>query len=211
MEGLAQRQRARARWPYQLSSITVASKPASPSAVASPAGWPLACSTRSASGRAAAGAAKPTPEPRGDGGARRPQCRPARPAQPGTRAASQATSRPTTPAPTTAMRSPSRGAASHSALTAVSMLAASTARAGGTPSGSSMHRLRRHHVARLVRVQAEHRAAEQRGRAPLDHADAGVAVLDRRRKVAVLERRAHALGTRWRAPRRETPASRCRG
>ncbi len=41
------------------------------------------------------------------------------------------------PAPTTVTRSPSSGAASHSALTAVSTVPASTARAGGTPSGTT--------------------------------------------------------------------------
>ncbi|MDT4874907.1 hypothetical protein FQZ97_1102410 [compost metagenome] len=54
---------------------------------------------------------------------------------PGSRAASHATSRPSVPPPTTAMRSPRRGAASHNALMAVSRLAASTARAAGTPLG----------------------------------------------------------------------------
>jgi KDO2-lipid IV(A) lauroyltransferase len=44
---------------------------------------------------------------------------------------------PTTPAPTTAMRSAGPGAPSHSALSAVSMLAASTARCGGTWAGTS--------------------------------------------------------------------------
>ena len=49
------------------------------------------------------------------------------------RAASQATTQPTVPAPTTATRSPTRGAASHSTLTAVSTFAANTARALGVP------------------------------------------------------------------------------
>ena len=40
------------------------------------------------------------------------------------------------PAPTTVIRSPTSGAASHSAFTAVSTVPASTARAGGTPSGT---------------------------------------------------------------------------
>jgi hypothetical protein len=41
------------------------------------------------------------------------------------------------PAPTTAIRSPTSGAASQSAFTAVSTVPASTARAGGTPSGTA--------------------------------------------------------------------------
>ena len=40
------------------------------------------------------------------------------------------------PAPITVTRSPTSGAASHSALTAVSTVPASTARAAGTPSGT---------------------------------------------------------------------------
>ena len=52
-------------------------------------------------------------------------------------------------------------------------------------------------VARLVRVQAEHRATLQRSRfranAVLDHADADVAVFHRPGEVALLEGRAHAL------------------
>ena len=51
-------------------------------------------------------------------------------------AATFATQHPTMPAPTTVTRSPIRGGASQSALTAVSMVPASTARAGGTSSGT---------------------------------------------------------------------------
>ena len=47
--------------------------------------------------------------------------------------------------------------------------------------------------ARLVRVQAEHRAAAQRGGSLLDHADVEVAVLHRSGEVAVLEGRAHRV------------------
>ena len=45
---------------------------------------------------------------------------------------------PTMPPPTTAIRSPTSGAASHSALTAVSTVPASTARAAGTASGTTV-------------------------------------------------------------------------
>ena len=51
---------------------------------------------------------------------------------------SHAHSAPTTPPPTTAMRSAGPGAASHTALSAVSMLAASTPRDAGTSAGSSV-------------------------------------------------------------------------
>ena len=95
------------------------------------------------------------------------------------------------PAPTTVTRSPTSGAASHSALTAVSTVPASTARAGGTSSGTTRYRGGRYDVGGLVRVQAEDGAAEQLGRPLLDDADAQIAVLDRSREVALLERRPH--------------------
>ena len=56
----------------------------------------------------------------------------------GKRASSRATQHPTIPAPTTATRSPTSGAASHNALTAVSTVPASTARDNGTPSGTTV-------------------------------------------------------------------------
>ena len=87
------------------------------------------------------------------------------------------------PAPTTVTRSPSSGAASHSALTAVSTVPARTARAGGTPSGTTRHGARRHDVGGLVRVQAEDRAAAQLRRSLLHDADVEVAVLDRPREA----------------------------
>ena len=49
-----------------------------------------------------------------------------------------ATADPIIPPPTTAIRSPTSGDASHSALTAVSTVPARTARAGGRPSGSGV-------------------------------------------------------------------------
>ena len=57
--------------------------------------------------------------------------------------------------------------------------------------GHHAHRRRRDDVGRLVRVQAEHRAAAQLGRPLLDRADAQVAVLERPREVPLLERRPH--------------------
>src|SRR6185436_14244418 len=56
----------------------------------------------------------------------------------GNRASRRATQQPTIPAPTTATRSPTSGAASHNALTAVSTVPASTARDSGTPSGTTV-------------------------------------------------------------------------
>ena len=55
-------------------------------------------------------------------------------------ASTAATQQPTMPAPTTVIRSPTSGAASHSALTAVSTVPASTARAGGHAVGHHGHR-----------------------------------------------------------------------
>src|SRR4051794_37356433 len=55
---------------------------------------------------------------------------------PGNRASSRATQQPTIPAPTTLTRSPTSGAASQRALTAVSTVPASTARRAGTSSGT---------------------------------------------------------------------------
>ena len=181
-----------ARAPNQLSSRTVASKPASSSASAAPSGAPLAWITRSASGRAAPGAAKPTPSARATA-ARAGFVSISSTSQPGMRPASQATRQPSAPAPTTAIRSPSRGSASHRPLIAVSRFAASTARSAGTSSGKRAHGLRRHDVARLVRVEAEHPAAAERRRAVLHLADADVAVLHRCREVAALKRCAHPL------------------
>jgi hypothetical protein len=57
---------------------------------------------------------------------------------PGKVASTPATEQPTMPPPTTAIRSPIRGVASQRALTAVSTVPASTARAAGTPSGTTV-------------------------------------------------------------------------
>ena len=68
--------------------------------------------------------------------------------------------------------------------------------------GHDGHGAGRHHVGRLVRVQAEDRAAAQLRRPLLDGADVEVAVLDRPREVPFLERRAHrgVLARRHAAP-----------
>ena len=57
--------------------------------------------------------------------------------------------------------------------------------------GHDGHRAGGHHVRRLVRVQAEDRAAPQLRRSLLDHTDVEVAVLHGPREVALLKRRAH--------------------
>ena len=72
------------------------------------------------------------------------RCRPASPRRPSMRAQRKPTSAPTTPAPTTAMRPDGPGAASQVALSAVSMLAASTARDGGMSVGHRHHGVGRH-------------------------------------------------------------------
>ncbi len=59
--------------------------------------------------------------------------------------------------------------------------------------GQHVHGARRHDVARLMRIEAEHVPADQRGRAALDDPDVAVAVLHGRRKIAGLKRRAHPL------------------
>ena len=58
--------------------------------------------------------------------------------------------------------------------------------------GQRVHGRRRHDIARLVRMEAEDAAPAQRRGTFLDLADAAVAVLDRRRELARLERGAHA-------------------
>jgi len=68
------------------------------------------------------------------------------------------------------MRSTGPGAASHTALSAVSILAASTARAAGTPSGIGANRVGRHIEDALMRMQREHQPALQLGRPLLDPA-----------------------------------------
>ena len=127
-------------------------------------------------------------------------------------ASSRATQQPTMPAPTTVTRSPTSGAASHSALTAVSTVPASTAR-------------RRRHAVRARRSpprparrsavwcgyrQKTVRPSRSR-RTLLDDADVEVAVLHRPREVALLERRPHRGVLARPAPRRGRPASRCPG
>ena len=83
------------------------------------------------------------------------------------------------------------GAASQSALTAVSTVPASTARRGGTPSGTTATAS----AGTTYAVWCGWRQKTVRPRssvgAGLDHADVEVAVLHRSREVALLERRPH--------------------
>ena len=122
------------------------------------------------------------------------------------RQASRATQHPTMPAPTTAIRSPTSGAASHSAFTAVSTVPASTARRAGTRSGHRRHGRGRHHEPVLMRVQAEDRPSKQVGGPGLHLADVEVPVLHRPGEVS-RPGRARASLRRWlcRHRRRGTP------
>ena len=95
---------------------------------------------------ASSGRAKSTLECGGDLGPARDRRRRASRRRPGSGASRRATQHPTMPAPTTATRSPTSGAASQRTLTAVSTVPASTARAGGTPSGTTVTALGRHDV-----------------------------------------------------------------
>ena len=179
--------------PYQLSSTTVASKPASAQRRVQARGGAAGVDHHVGLARRALPARRSaTPSARAAVGPRRVDVHQLT-SQPGMRPASHATRHPTAPAPTTATRSPGSDAASHTPLSAVSRLAASTARPAGTSSGTTCTALGRHHVARLVRVQAEHRAAPAARRPLLDTPHVGVAVLHRRREVARLKRRAHPL------------------
>src|SRR4029077_5692116 len=103
----------------------------------SPADVALVCTTRSHSPAASCGRAKEAPRaaatPARDGSTSTSVTSTA-----GNRASRRATQQPTIPAPTTATRSPTSGGASHRALTAVSTVPPSTARAGGTPSGTTV-------------------------------------------------------------------------
>ena len=98
---------------------------------------PDVCTTRSRSPGAAEGAENPTPRAAATD-AREGSTSTSVTVVPGMPASSRATQHPTMPAPTTATRSPRSGRASHSALTAVSTVPASTARRGGTPSGTTV-------------------------------------------------------------------------
>ena len=53
--------------------------------------------------------------------------------------------------------------------------------------GQHVHRRRGHDVARLVRMEDEHRSILQPARTPFDPADARIAVLDGRREFSCLE------------------------
>ena len=105
---------------------------------------------------------------------------------PGTAASRRATQQPTMPAPTTAIRSPMSGAASHNAFTAVSTVPASTRGPGGRIRGRARLRAPERHTPSDAGI----------GRTPCGRAvlgtvlhdpDAEIAVLHRPREVALLE------------------------
>ena len=123
--------------PYQLSSSTVPSGASRSSERWSPAAVALACTTRSHPPAASSGCAKAAPSAAATS-ARERSTSTSVTSTAGNRASRRATQQPTIPAPTTATRSPISGAASHKALTAVSTVPASTARAGGTSSGTTV-------------------------------------------------------------------------
>jgi hypothetical protein len=125
--------------PYQLSSTTVPSVASRSIESWSPADVELECTTRSQRSmvsRASEASAKSTP--RADATSALlgststiVTCAPGMPAK------RRATQHPTIPPPTTATLSPTRGSASQRAFTAVSTVPASTARSGGTSSGTT--------------------------------------------------------------------------
>ena len=192
VEGAAERHRDVVA-PYQVSSSTVASSPASRSAVASPAAEALACTTRSQLSGALSGAAKAAPSVSAMRGPRRIdidqrhlRARHAarRAARPAARARRRRPPRSGRPGP---------GAPSQTALSAVSMLAASTARSGGSAVGQRHDIFGRKVKHGLVRIKREDEAAFQVGRAFLDAAHHRVAIFDGKRKRPAHEWRAHAL------------------
>jgi hypothetical protein len=121
--------------PNQDTSTTVPSKPAHCSAPARPFWLALAWKATSQSPGALSGAAKATPSAFATA-ARLSTGSTSVTSAPGSRPQSAAMRQPTTPPPKMAMRSPGPAPESQSAFSAVSMLAASTARRGGTPSGT---------------------------------------------------------------------------
>ena len=123
------------RSPYQLISRIVASKPARRNAVARPASLPLAWMTRSASGAAASGTAKRQPSAAASG-ARRDRRRCGSTHVPGNRVGERGDEAADDAGADhgDAVAKTRRGI--HKPLTAVSMLAARTARVSGTASGT---------------------------------------------------------------------------
>ena len=120
----------------------------------------------------------------------------------GNRASRRATQQPTMPAPTTAIRSPTSGGGVPQRVDGGLDGAGEHGARRRHVVGHDGHGAGRHDVGRLVRVQAEDGAPAQLGRPVLDDADVQVAVLDRPREVALLERRAHrgVLARRHAAP-----------
>ena len=110
---------------------------------------------------------------------------------PGTPPTSRATQHPTMPAPTTVIRSPTSGPASHKALTAVSTVPAQDGTVRRDLIGDHCHGVGRHDVRRLVGEQAEDGAPPELVGTAVDDADVEVAVLHRAREVTLLKRCPH--------------------
>ena len=178
--------------PYQLSSTTVASSPAMLSAVASPAALALVWNTKSQSAGARVGLGEAQAERARELRARRIDvdqrhlgARDAR-AQKADQRADHARADHGDAAGRPGRRVPGR--------VERGLHVGGQHRARQRHVGRHRHGgLGRHVEQRLMRMQREHGAAEQRLRPGLDPADGGVAVLHRKRKVAAHERRAHAL------------------
>ena len=153
------------RSPYQLRSSTDVSRPAG-------AGWSAARPRSRWCGRRGPGR-----RPRRPGGANATPSAAATAAATGRRRRGSpeprvcppppaATQHPTMPAPTTLTRSPTSGGASQRALTAVSTVPGQDRPLGRHAVRHRDHGRRRHHVARLVRVEAEHGPSLQRRAGP---------------------------------------------
>ena len=195
------------RSPNQLISSTVASNPASCSAVARPAAVPLACTTKSASRAAPPGCVNATPSAfaaAAFSGSVLHQLH---------RAAGQARRQPraqTTQRPRSHHRDPVADARCripqpvHHRFEVRGQYGS----ARGHLAGQRVDGVRGHDVARLVGIQTEHRLSEQRPRPALHDADADVSVFDGRREIARLKRCPHALVLAGRHPPGEDQALR---
>ena len=110
---------------------------------------------------------------------------------PGTPPTSRATQHPTMPAPTTVIRSPTSGPASHRALTAVCTVPARTARSGGTSSGTTVTASAGTTYAVWWGKETEDGAHPELVGTAVDDADVEVAGLHRAGEVALLKRCPH--------------------
>ncbi len=193
------RERVTSSSPYQLSSTTLPSAASRSRERCRPAPVALVCTTRSRPSAACSGSAKSTPRASATA-ARVGSTSTSSTRTPGNCASSRATQQPTMPAPTTLTRSPGSTPASHTAFTAVSTVPASTARLGGTSSGTGQAAA----AGTTYSVWCGWRQNTVRpriARSPsLDDADAEVAVLHRAGELPLLEGRSHRRTLRLRHP-----------